>query len=218
MQPHFSPETLENSVVFEGLDGAGSSTQARRLVERLHREGHPALLTSEPTGGPVGALIRMILRGRLRAAGNSAQTDRQLAHLFAADRFDHLYNEVDGIARQAQSGTIAVSARYYFSSYAYNARSEADFDLVDRLNRDFPLPQLVIYLRVPMELSLGRLKRRQLRELYEKEEELRRVEENYNLLFAPIRDRVLEFTTEGNLNETAEQIWDAVRARLFREG
>lgn len=214
MHPHYSAQTLRGFIVFEGLDGAGTTTQAQALVDGLKHSGRPALLTSEPTSGPIGSTIKLALRGRLATAPTREQVDRQLAYLFAADRFDHLYNGTDGIERQIAKGFTVVSTRYYFSSYAYNARTAADFDLVDRLNRDFPLPELVVYLRVPMEVSLDRLAKRDLREHYEREDELERVAGNFSRLFEPIHDRVLDFRSDGNKEELSAKILRAVQERL----
>ena len=44
-------------LVLEGLDGAGTTTQAARLCERLRREGRRVHVTAEPSGGPIGALV-----------------------------------------------------------------------------------------------------------------------------------------------------------------
>ena len=62
-------------IVLEGLDGAGTTTQASRLHEHLTERGVKSLLTFEPTDEPVGKLIRDALSGRL----NSPRTNRQIA-------------------------------------------------------------------------------------------------------------------------------------------
>ena len=71
--------------VLEGLDGAGTTTQAARLAAHLREHGREVIETHEPTDGPVGRLIRQALRGEEGAV------DRQtLPWMFAADRADHL--------------------------------------------------------------------------------------------------------------------------------
>jgi dTMP kinase len=216
MQPTYSQSTLENFVVIEGLDGAGTSTQATLLERGLNRAGIRAVLSCEPTPGPVGTLIKQIMRGRLVAAADRLGTERQLAYLFAADRHDHLYNAIDGVTGQIAKGCVAISTRYFFSSYAYNARTEADFALIARLNHDFPLPKAVVYLRVPLDTALDRLGKRDVREFYEREEELRRVSANFDRILAPIRDRVVEVHTDGSVETSAEQILAGVRSLLGR--
>lgn len=52
----------------------------------------------EPTNGPIGSLIRQVMTGRIR------MDNKAIAGLFAADRLDHLLNEVDGIAAKMEGG------------------------------------------------------------------------------------------------------------------
>jgi dTMP kinase len=212
--PVYSPVVIPRFVVFEGVDAAGSTTQARLLVEGLCARGHRAVLQSEPTDAPIGRILRDVMRGHIIAADNRADTERQLAYLFAADRHWHLYNPRDGILRLTAAGTIVVSTRYHFSSFAYNARNAEGFDLVQRLNRDFPLPEVVCYMTCPIEVSLARLSQRAELEFYELEDEQRRVREAYRRVFSPIADRVLEFESAGSPEETAAAVIAAVLPRL----
>lgn len=214
MIPTYSTRTLKRFLAVEGLDGAGTSTQAERLGRNLQGAGMAVSLSCEPTPGPVGTLIKQIMRGRLVSARDRGETERQLAYLFAADRFDHLYNKVDGVAGQVEQGFTVISTRYHFSSYAYNARTAADFDLIDRLNRDFPLPELVVFVRVPVKTSMERLDERPFREFYEREEELRRVAENFDRILAPIRDRVIEVDGSRPVEAASGELCAAVLSRL----
>ncbi|MCC5876422.1 MAG: dTMP kinase [Candidatus Sumerlaeia bacterium] len=212
--PQFSSEILPGFIVFEGLDGAGSSTQAANLHRRLETAGRRSILTSEPTPGPIGTLIKQIMRGRLVSCSTRDETERQLAYLFAADRHDHLYNDIDGVRKLLSDDFLVISTRYHFSSFAYNASNPSAFDLVERLNRDFPLPELVVYLTCPLEVSLARLDKRDVREFYEKEEEQRRVREAYERVLAPLGDRVLRFESTGDPEEVASLIQATVLGRL----
>ncbi|HMX62643.1 MAG TPA: hypothetical protein PKD58_06220, partial [Candidatus Sumerlaeota bacterium] len=108
-------------------------------------------------------------------------------------------------------GFVAISTRYFFSSYAYNARTEADFDLVDRLNRDFPLPQAIVYLKVPLDVALDRIGKRDVREFYEHEAELKRVAGNFDRILEPVRDRVVEVETNGDLHDCAQKVLAGVK-------
>ncbi len=75
-------------VVIEGLDGAGTTTQARRLGERLQAEGRAVHVTAEPSGGPVGVLVRQVLQRRVNGGLGDGFDPHALALLFAADRLD----------------------------------------------------------------------------------------------------------------------------------
>lgn len=212
--PRYSTETWKNFVALEGLDGSGTSTQSIALERALQRAGKIVVRGEEPTTGPVGELVRQVLGGHWRPAPDERGIDRQLAFLFAADRNHHLFDPVQGIRRALDAGAVALTTRYFFSSYAYNARTAEDFDLVERLNQAFPLPQVVVFLRVPIEVTLSRLAGRPALELYEKEGELRRVAANYEAIFAPIRDRVLEFDATRPKEVVGAAIAAAVLERL----
>ena len=205
---------MEKFVVVEGLDGAGTTTQSALLESGLNARGIPAVLSMEPTAGPIGVLIKQIMRGRLRSTATREETESQLAYLFAADRFDHLYNDVDGVRASIERGRVAISTRYFFSSYVYNGRTPEKLDLVDRLNRDFPIPAVTVFLRVPLEVSLERLAHRDVREFYEQEAELRRVSEAYERILEALGDRALVFESLGDAREVSSRIVEAVAARL----
>lgn len=105
-------------VVLEGLDGAGTTTQTKLLVERLTARGIPAIATHEPTSGPIGTLIRRALRHDWpRPEGELGSVEppswATLALLFAADRLEHLQRVVDPALAQ---GKVVVSDRYDLST------------------------------------------------------------------------------------------------------
>ena len=110
-------------IALEGIDGSGKSSQIGRLVQRIEGLGLRCRADREPTGGPVGSLIRQIFTGRVSA------DNRVIAALYAADRLDHLVNEVDGLCAAIDQGITVVSDRYYFSSYAYHS-VDIDMDWV----------------------------------------------------------------------------------------
>ncbi|MFV0452707.1 MAG: dTMP kinase [Propioniciclava sp.] len=99
-------------VVLEGGDGAGKSTQVRRLTEWLNSAGHPCVATFEPGDGAVNAEIRRILLSR----ETDELSPRAEALLFAADRAQH----VDTLIGPAmERGELVVSDRYVDSTLAY---------------------------------------------------------------------------------------------------
>lgn len=104
-----------NFIAFEGIDGSGKSTQIRLLSERMKAEGICCYTTMEPTDSPIGSLIHQIMTGRIKT------DNKVIAALFAADRLDHLLNDVDGIVHKINEGITVLTDRYYFSSYAYHS-------------------------------------------------------------------------------------------------
>ena len=166
-------------IVFEGLDGSGTSTQATMLEKAWLHAGHKAMLTSEPSSGPVGNLIRQAFKGRMKFQSDPEQFDQQMAYLFAADRFDHLYNDFDGVIPMMSRGLSVISTRYFFSSFAYHCTHESHWELVRRLNQDFPAPDLLVYLHNPVAESVRRLGQRATLDSYGKADKLSIVAQNY---------------------------------------
>jgi dTMP kinase len=138
-------------IVLEGLDGAGTTTQSRRLVEHLHGRGLAAHLTREPSDGPIGRLIREMLGGR-HAIPDGRINQSTFGLLFAADRLDHLQREVEP---RLAAGVTVVSDRWYHSSLAYQGTG-ADRDWIATLNARARRPDLTIFLQVRPEIAAQR--------------------------------------------------------------
>jgi dTMP kinase len=194
-------------IVLEGLDGAGTTTQARRLVEHLSAAGQAAHLTREPSDGPVGRLIREMLVGG-HAIADAKLSQGTFGLLFAADRLDHLQREVDPAI---ESGAIVVSDRWYHSSLAYQGTG-ADRDWIATLNARARRPELTIFLRVRPEVAARRradAKRRE--ELFEDLEMQREVDAGYSATIA-------ELAAAGERIEIidGEQPEDVVFAQILR--
>jgi dTMP kinase len=167
-------------IVFEGLDGSGTSTQSRLLADYLKTSGETRVhLTAEPSSGPIGQMIRTAMSGRLRFNQDEAAFDKQMAYLFAADRNDHLFNDTDGVVKLKQSGDHVISTRYFFSSYAYHCDTDEDFAFVRMLNAEFPDPDAVIYIDIAVDASTERLSERAHLDRYENSEKLTKVRRSY---------------------------------------
>ncbi len=136
-------------IVIEGLDGAGTTTQTARLAAHLEARGQGVTPTREPTDGPVGRLLRAVLRSDAPDLPDAST----LPWLFAADRADHLARTV----RPAlAAGRWVVSDRYLPSSLAYQSL-DVPLDLVAALNQAFPVPDLLVFVRVPSHVGLARV-------------------------------------------------------------
>jgi len=163
-------------IVFEGLDGSGTTTQVRLLKEWLEKEGQPVYITHEPSEGPVGQLIKLALGGRLKSLSNNNMDDKTLALFFAADRLDHLQNI---LLPHLKKGIHVISDRYYLSSLAYQSLT-VDVEWIGQINSQCLIPDLTIMLDVPVAVCKKRMsKERWHVELYEDEDKLEKVRENY---------------------------------------
>ncbi|MGN6109285.1 MAG: dTMP kinase [Kofleriaceae bacterium] len=150
-------------IVLEGLDGAGTTTQARRLVEHVRAQGGAAHLTREPSDGPIGKLIREMLTGG-HAIPGQAIAQSTFGLLFAADRMDHLQREVEP---QLAAGALVVSDRWYHSSLAYQGTG-AERAWIAMLNARARRPDLTIFLEVRPEVAAQRrLAAGRVQELFE---------------------------------------------------
>jgi dTMP kinase len=153
---------LVNFVVFEGGDGSGTTSQLEKIkvffeanTVRLPRLFH----TFEPTSGPIGSLIRQGLRGELPL------DSKTIAHLFAADRNEHIYGS-GGIQERCKQGELVISDRYVLSSLVYQGITCGD-ELPAKLNQDFPLPELLLFFDIDPEIAQKRMDSRPQKEIYE---------------------------------------------------
>ena len=143
-------------IAFEGGEGVGKSTQAKRLVEALSNHGIDALLTREP-GGTAGAeMIRKLL---LDPPGTGWRVQAE-ALLFAAARSDHV---AKAIKPALLAGRWVVCDRFVLSSRAYQgqgALSDADIVALHRLGSGGFLPDRTLLLTLPDNEAALRARRR----------------------------------------------------------
>jgi dTMP kinase len=199
-------------IVIEGIDGSGTTTQSELLKEYLSGKEEKAIVSPEPSEGIIGKFVRSILQNKNLLNHHHQNFDQQMAYLFAADRYDHLYNEKNGVFKLINEGYYVISTRYYFSSLAYNGNTPQEWELVETLNKNFPQPDLVIYLDLPVEISLERIKDRSHKEVYENKAKLTKVRENYDQIFANYSGKLLTIDARKTLTEIHSKIVNALLA------
>ena len=157
-----------NLIVFEGIDGAGTTTQAAELRRRFTARGLPATVVAQPSGGPVGMLVRQILKGRLVTHGNKPPGWTTMSLLFAADRQDLQEYEIEPNLRD---GVNVICDRYVASSVVYQSVSSGGDEAVPwirEINRHIRPPDVVFYVRVdPSEAQRRRVVRSERPEIYD---------------------------------------------------
>ena len=189
-------EMWNGLVAIEGIDGAGTTTLSRLLSETLNKRGRSFTSGCEPTPGPVGRLIREALAGRIPLE------PKTLARLFTADRHEHLFG-TGGIRKVLDSGAIYLTDRYFFSSLAYQTL-DADWEWVDELNADFPLPGHLIFLGIPVSDAMNRLSSRSSREIFEHSELQIRVSEAYKKSLDAYRNSGMKILELDSRNPPAD--------------
>jgi dTMP kinase len=200
---------LARFIVLEGGDGAGTTTQLKRLGLALERLGIPHWITAEPTDRPEGLLIRRILSGELpRDPGT-------LARLFAADRNEHLRGK-GGILERLGKGEAVVCDRYVLSSLAYQGVSCGP-ELPAELNSAFPLPELLLYFDLAPEQSLGRLGSRERLDIFEELPFQERVRQAYRSELARCAGsgmRIAAIDASRSVEEVGREVFRAVSEAL----
>jgi len=189
-------------VCFEGGEGAGKSTQARLLQQRLEADGHVVLLTFEPGDTPVGKDVRRIVLDP--ATGHLA--DRTEALLYAADKAEH----VEKVVRPAlERGEVVITDRYVDSTLAYQGagRSLARDELEDvaRWATGDLRPHLTVLLDLEPSAGLTRFDERDRIE-GESIEFHRRVREEFLRLAASDPEHYLVLDAHGAVEEIADDV------------
>jgi len=185
-------------VAFEGIDGAGKTTQAHRLVEAVRARGLPALYTKEPTDGPWGQKIR-------RSAESERMSMEDELHAFMEDRREHVR---DLLLPSLRAGAVVVLDRYYFSTAAYQGVRGADPAEIIRRNEEFaPQPDLLVFVDTPVEVAMERIRvRGHAVTSFEKAEALERSARIFRALERPY---LLRVDGRRSIDEIARDVLEA---------
>ncbi len=138
-------------VVFEGIDGAGKTTQVDLLTRALRDAGETVVRSKEPTAGPWGMKVReSALTGRF-------PIEEEL-YAFEQDRREHLETLIlPALARNE----VVVLDRYYYSTIAYQGRVSGNPEAIDAQMRAFArTPDIVFLLDSEPELCVRRVRSR----------------------------------------------------------
>lgn len=184
-------------IVFEGLDGSGTTTQASLLFEYFKKQGRKAYLTSEPTGSMIGGVIK----SRLSGAWESSPECLQL--LFSADRAYHLEKEIVPLL---QKGIDVICTRYILSALAYGSLEIKDEKWLEEINKKFIVPDTTFFLKTKPETCIKRIRRERMhKELFEKKDDLIKVYKNYLKLLKNF-PKIFLIDGEKTINEISYEI------------
>lgn len=178
-------------IVFEGIDGAGKSTQINLLKDWLEQNGFDVETVVEPTDSEVGKLIRKILQ---RPDATTDRIQKTLGLLFAADRMlimDKLNDD----------SKVILSDRSFISSLAYQEPAE----WIEQINKYAKEPDLVLLLDVDVKTSVNRCSKE---DEFENEEFLSKVKANYLDLISNFNHEIIDAST--GVNKVSTDIKKAV--------
>lgn len=197
-------------IVFEGIDGAGKTTQITLLKKALEEKGIRCVTTCEPTEYPSGKEIRRALSGELK------KTPLEMAEMFTRDRELHNTHPEGGMNRLRNDGFTVISDRYYYSSLAYQG-SVLGYEMVARLNLDNPnikTPDICVFLDLSPEKSLERIRKRgEMTEIYENFDYLSKTREMFFDIFERLRERgenIAIIDASGSVEEVAKDVLSEV--------
>lgn len=172
----------------EGIDGSGTTTCSKLLVQKLQELGHECMWTKEPSDGSVGRHIRKILKGQ------EAADELGMFPLFLADRHDHIASIIRPTLEQ---GGSIVCDRYAYSTWVYQQDNYDPF-LIEYMQRACLAPDILFVLLCPVEVCMQRLGKREMIERYEIEEKQRLYDERYRRVPKLSAERVVYVDSNNN--------------------
>lgn len=199
-------------IVFEGIDGSGKSTAIGEVCARLEPQGLSCVALREPTEKTDASReIRRILR---TAKEVDAKISKELLDLFLIDRLWDLKHQ---ILPALAAGKIVLLDRYFFSTAAYQAMERAQIHAIldDYLrNNQIRLPDLVVFLDLPVEIALARMKSRAQLDVFETEARLTRIAKNYREVFDSLAARQGKPPVDTRTGELTVADFEALSARI----
>jgi len=196
-------------IAFEGGEGAGKSTQVRRLQEWLVSEGLVSRTTFEPGATVSGGAIRAIVLDR----AHTAISARSEALLYAADRAQHVH---DVVRPALDAGEVVITDRFIDSSLAYQGAGRTipldDVRMLSRWATEGLQPDLTVLLDLPPEVGLARARGRAVADRMESEslDFHQRVRQTFRALAEADADRYLVL----DARRTPDEIAAAIRVRV----
>jgi len=191
-------------VAIEGIDGAGKTTVAKKLVEKLKELGYNAVYTYEPFSSPFSEALKKYIE----EAGEVEAEIETLA--MALDRLFHVKKVIEPLLK---NGYIVITDRYIHSSLAYQGARGIDIEWIKTVNKYAIEPDLVIYLKVPLEVALERIKKKESKwKYFEDVNRLKKVQEIYELFAS--RGALIAIDATQNIDKVVNQCLRVILSKL----
>ncbi|MEE6698997.1 dTMP kinase [Limosilactobacillus fermentum] len=202
-------------ISFEGPDGAGKTSVLTAIRAALVNQlGDQVVYTREPGGNPIAEQVRAVLLDKK----NGAMDDWTEALLYAASRRQHV---VETLKPALEAGKLILCDRYLDSSIAYQGGGrKLGIDRVWELNQyaiDDLLPDLTIFLDLPVETGLARIEKGRAETINRLDEQTtnfhRRVRQAYLTLAERFPERIVKVNADQKLAQVIEDVQSAIHAR-----
>lgn len=135
-------------LTIEGIDGAGKTSQAKLVCEKLKREGYDAVVVSPVKSVGISDAIRQ------RLSGNVDKHEMTMALLFAADRTEMYKTSIEPVLER---GGIVISDRYLLSTYVYQRSKSMSLPWLRSINKGVPSPSGRIVLDISPDVAMERV-------------------------------------------------------------
>lgn len=199
-------------IALEGIDGSGKSTQVEKLADYFRSKGREVVTTREPRKtGLIGDVVHKILLGKEKLPTVAIQ------YLFSADRSA---NHQELVVPALKKGKVVISDRCFWSAIVYGIldrtggnydKSDADLILISQsvlsMYHQFTVPDYSLYLKISVKESIRRLNaKKEQKEIYEKEELIKKVHVGYDYLKDRFKDEIIVVDGEKSEEEVTEEI------------
>ncbi|MGD8540384.1 MAG: dTMP kinase [Candidatus Aminicenantes bacterium] len=183
-------------IVFEGIDGAGKSTQAEILLKKLRELDYPVVYYCEPSDSKWGREIKR------KAQYADSLTPQEELELFQRDREENVRAHLKPSLEKKE---VIILDRYYFSTMAYQGAKGVDPESIRERNEAFAVkPDLVFILDVEPDRGLERIADRGQKDLlFEREDYLAKVRQIFKSLQ---EDFIYHIDATQSIEHMAEQI------------
>lgn len=200
-------------ITFEGGDGAGKSTQIKKLMEYLESKGFDVILTREPGGTDIGEKIRQIILD----PENTEMDSVTEAMLYAASRAQHV---AQVIKPAIEEGKIVICDRFVDSSIAYQGYARNLGDSVSIINSYAVgeyMPHKTFLLKLkPQAGSLRMAGREKDRIELEAASFHQKVYDGYVALEKEYPERIVGIDASGTIDAIAEEIREHINKLLSK--
>ena len=166
-------------IVFEGLDGSGKDTLLNNLIDYLNKENREDVKVASWYDYP----NYRVLKESLKDIANTEDISSLIISLATADMI-HMSKDIN---KYLNDDFIVLCSRWYFSTFAYNGKSDVLENLIT--NKHILTPRLLVYVDTPVEECIKRINSRPLTiEKFENEDTLRKIDKMYKEKLNEIKD------------------------------